>query len=187
MGYLSAIFYLVIIGVSADAVASSVYVNDQLRVGVRPEPSQVVAPIGVVLTGMKLKVLDRQEPFIKIRTDKGLEGWIKDIYVTKKVPAILQLKDIEKKQQHALSKISDVEKTKVALEEANAVLNDQIVILKTQREALQRNNIERIVANVRPAKGIAMYWLFICIVLGFAAGYFWHRYQSMKRLGGLRI
>lgn len=187
MRYFGVIFCLLAIGFSANTLANSVFVNDQLRVGVRPEPSQVVAPIGVVLTGMKLEVLERQAPFIKIRTEKGLEGWIKDIYVTRKIPAILQLKEIEKKQQQTLSKIDDIEQTKTALEEANIVLSDQIVALKSQREELQRNNIERIVSNARPSKGLALYWLVISVVLGFVAGYFWHRHQSMKRLGGLRI
>lgn len=187
MRYFNFIVYAILLGSSMNAWAKSVYVNDQLRVGVRPEASQVVAPIGVVLTGMKLEVLQRKNSFIRIRTEKGLEGWIKDIYVTDKIPAILRLKDIEKQQKASKETMNDVEKTKLALEEANAILNSKIDVLKAQRAELQRANAVQIVSNAASGKGSIILWLIFCSAIGFAAGYFWHRHQSMKRLGGLRL
>jgi len=187
MRYLSVVFYLVLFGFSVNTWAKTVFVNDQLRVGVRPEPSQLVAPVGVVLTGMKLEILAAKGSFIKIRTEKGLEGWIKDIYVTDKVPAILRLKDIEQQQKKSNSKIEEIEKTKQALEDANSVLSNQITTLKKQRAELQRTNAVQIVTNATSGNGMIIFGLIFCLVLGFVAGYFWHRRQSMKRLGGLRI
>jgi len=187
MRYISAIFCVLLLSFSASALAKSVFVNDQLRVGVRPEPSQVVAPIGVVLTGMKLEVLARQEPFIKIRSAKGVEGWIKDIYVTDKVPAILLLNDLEKQQKISLAKMQEIEKTKEALEKANSILNNQIDILKAQRAELQRSKAVEIITNASSVKGISILWLVLSVGLGIGVGYLWHRYQTMKRLGGLRV
>lgn len=187
MRYFNVVFYIVLLGLSANAWGKTVFVNDQLRVGVRPEPSQLVAPIGVVLTGMKLEVLSTKDAFIKIRTKDGLEGWIKDIYVTDKVPAILRLKDIEQKQKTFKSKIGEVEKTKVALEAANTLLNNQIDVLKSQRAELQRANAVQIVTSATSSNASIIFWLILSLVIGFLAGYFWHRHQSMKRLGGLRI
>ncbi len=187
MRYFSAIFYLVLLGSSASVLAQSVFVNDQLRVGVRPEPSQLAAPVGVVLTGMKLQVLERKDPFIKIRTDKGLEGWIKDIYVTDKTPAILRVKDLENLQKKAQQELQDVVKAKTALEEANSILNDQIDSLKTQRAELQHSQAIKIISSARPGDGFSTIWLVGGIIIGFLLGYLWHRRQSMKRLGGLRI
>ncbi len=187
MRYFSAIFYLVLLGFSADVLAQSVFVNDQLRVGVRPEPSQLVAPVGVVLTGMKLQVLERKDPFIKIRTEKGLEGWIKDIYVTDKTPAILRVKDLQNQQKKVQQELQDVVKTKTALEEANAILNDRIDALKAQRAEFQRNQAIQIISSAKSGSGVSIIWSIGGIVIGFILGYLWHRHQSMKRLGGLRI
>lgn len=187
MRYFSVIFCIVLFGLTTNVWAKSVFVNDQLRVGVRPEPSQIVAPVGVVLTGMKLEVLESKDAFIKIRTKDGLEGWIKDIYVTNKIPAILRLKDIEEEQKTFTAKMSEVEKAKLALEEANTILNNQIDVLKAQRAELQRTNAVQIVSNAASSKDSIIFWLALCVVTGFLAGYFWHRHQSMKRLGGLRI
>lgn len=187
MRYFNVVFYIVLLGLSANTWGKAVFVNDQLRVGVRPEASQLVAPIGVVLTGMKLEVLSTKDAFIKIRTKDGLEGWIKDIYVTDKVPAILRLKDIEQKQKTFKSKIDEVEKTKVALEAANTLLNNKIDVLKSQRAELQRANAVQIVSSATSGSANIILWLILSLVIGFLVGYFWHRHQSMKRLGGLRI
>lgn len=187
MRYLTGSICFLLLTFSVNVLAESVFVNDKLRVGVRPEPSQIVAPIGVVLTGMKLEVLDRKAPFIKIRTDKGLEGWIKDIYVTSEVPAVLRLKEIEKEQKKSRAKMADIEKTRAALEEANSILNEKIDLLKAQRAELQRANAVQIVSSARPGKGISLLWLALSLVVGVVIGYLWHRRQSMKRLGGLRI
>ncbi|MBN4080403.1 TIGR04211 family SH3 domain-containing protein [Beggiatoa alba] len=187
MRFLSAIFYLVLFIQSASVMAKSVFVNDQLRVGVRPEPTQIVAPIGVVLTGMKLEVLKRKDIFIKIRAENGLEGWIKDIYVTEKIPAILRLKDLDRKHKKSQQQLLGVEKTKTALEEDNSILKDKINVLKAERAELQRNQIIQTVSSTRLDKGLPVLWLIISLIIGFIGGFFWHRYQSMKRLGGLRI
>lgn len=187
MRYLNVVFYIGLLGLSVNAWGKSVFVNDQLRVGVRPEPSQVVAPIGVVLTGMKLEVLATKSSFVKIRTEEGLEGWIKDIYVTDKVPAILRLKDVELQQQKYKAKMDEIEKTKSALEAANSILNNQIDVLKSQRAELQRNNAVQVVTNATSSNASIIFWVILCLVSGFLAGYFWYRHQSMKRLGGLRI
>ncbi len=187
MRYFSAIFYLVLLGLCTNSFAESVFVNDQLRVGVRPEPSQLAAPVGVVLTGMKLDVLERRGHFIKIRTDKGLEGWIKDIYVAKKTPAILRVKDLENQQKKAQQELSAMVDTKKALEEANSILNDRIDKLKTQRAELQRNQATQIISSVKPSDILLIILLIVGVIVGFISGYLWHRHQSMKRLGGLRI
>lgn len=187
MRYLNIIFYLFLLSLSINVFAKSVFVNDQLRVGVRPEASQVVAPIGVVLTGMKLDVLERKNSFIRIRTKNGLEGWVKDIYVTDKVPAILQLQEIEKQQKKFTAKMSEVEENKLALEEANTILNNKIDVLQAQRAELQRTNAIQVVSNATSGNGSSIFWIVLSGVAGFLIGYLWHRYQTMRRLGGLRI
>ena len=55
---------------SPSASSQSIFVNDNLRVGVRAEPSTQVVPFSVVITGMKLKVLDKIDGYIKIETKK---------------------------------------------------------------------------------------------------------------------
>ena len=58
------------------AGAETVYVTDNLRIGVRPEPDNNAPPVGVVISGMKLEVLKRSDDYVKIRSSEGVEGWI---------------------------------------------------------------------------------------------------------------
>ncbi|NIQ12581.1 MAG: TIGR04211 family SH3 domain-containing protein, partial [Gammaproteobacteria bacterium] len=110
---------------SAQADPDTVYISDTLRVGVRSEPDSRAIPIGVVMTGMKLEVLDRQDNFIRIRTEKGLTGWIKDIYALEKPPAVIQLKQLRASQAMVTSGMEELQQTVKVLEETNTSLNEQ--------------------------------------------------------------
>ncbi|MCK4709580.1 MAG: TIGR04211 family SH3 domain-containing protein, partial [Gammaproteobacteria bacterium] len=76
--------------------AEAVYVDDRLRVGVRNETGNRVAPHAIVYTGMKLEILEEDGNFIRIKTEKGIEGWIKKTYVTSDRPAKDLLAELRK-------------------------------------------------------------------------------------------
>ncbi len=80
------LLFLFAIHLSA-AQAETVYVDDRLRVGVRKETGNRIAPHAIVHTGMKLEILEEDGNFIRIKTEKGIEGWIKKTYVTPDRPA----------------------------------------------------------------------------------------------------
>jgi len=67
------------------SAAEYVYISDNLRVGVRTEPVSGLPPISVVFTGMRLELHENVDGYVRITTNKGISGWIKDIYVTKKM------------------------------------------------------------------------------------------------------
>ena len=107
---LSTIISLILVSCSLTVNAAEyVYISDNLRVGVRTEPVSGVPPISVVFTGMRLKVHEREEGYVKITTDKGVTGWIKDIYVTKKAPAIIQLNTLRKKYDNLKKELSHIQ------------------------------------------------------------------------------
>jgi SH3 domain protein len=175
--------------VSITVYADTVYVSDNLRVGVRPEPDSGYTPVGVVLTGMKLEVLDSQKGFLKIRTAQGLTGWIKDIYVVEKAPAIIKLKHLQKRHKQATAQLNEMQGTIKALENANSVLNNKVDQLKQERSRLQLLQAKSISSQHQETS--TWYWwliaLAVVIASGFVGGIQWNRYQAMKRLGGLRV
>ena len=171
------------------AQAASVYVSDNLRVGVRPEPNSNIAPIGVVLTGMKLEVLERRENYIKIRTEKNLVGWIKSIYVVDEAPAVIQLTQLKQRHQAAQKQINELQESLKLLEKSNLQLNEQVDTLKADRSRLQLQ-IARGDIPAQPGQSRWGWWLLLALIgalVVFFAGVFWHRQQTMKRLGGLRF
>ena len=178
-----------LLATSVSAVAKTVYVSDNLRVGVRPEPDNAYTPVGVVSTGMKLEVLDSQQGFSKIRTEDGLTGWIKDIYLVEKPPAVITLQEIQKTHTSLTAKVKEMETTITSLEDTNSALNDQVDQLKEERTRLQELHDQSVSSQQQSES--SWYWWLLAIIVGvsgaFIAGVQWNRQQAMKRLGGLRI
>lgn len=184
-----AVFLSVLI--PASVFAGYVYVNDTLRVGVRPEPSNSVGPISVVVTGMKLEVLERNDGYLKIKTDGGVEGWIKDIYVTETVPAQIELEQLRKKFQQLSSESGKSGDQIKAAQQANLALSDEVDSLKKQNRELQiklMKHQESVSGGSNVLKYLLLALLFVgLLVAGIFIGVIWHRRQAMKRLGGLRV
>jgi SH3-like domain-containing protein len=171
--------------------AEVVYINDVLRVGVRPEPNNSVSPVNVVMTGMKLEVLDRSEGFIQIRTEQGVEGWIKEIYASGQRPAQLELADLRQKHQQLVGESSQASETIKAANEANAALQQQLDELKEQNQVMAAE-LQEIRKNTETDSSLMIFvisglLMLALFVAGLVIGISWHRQQVTKRLGGLRF
>lgn len=169
------------------SAAEYVYISDKLRVGVRTEPVSGVPPISVVFTGMRLKVHEKADGYVKITTDKGVTGWIKDIYVTDKAPAIIQLNAFKVKYDKLKKELSQGSSTVAVLEKANLALTEQIDELKLERREWSRERATLVASQYKESSWFWIVELIVLIVLSFVAGIYWYKTHVMKRLGGLRV
>ncbi len=80
---------------SASTFATTAYVGDNLRVGVRNKPGTQTPPITVINSGEKLDVLENDGKYSRIKTSKGAEGWVRNTYLSKTPPAKLRLAELE--------------------------------------------------------------------------------------------
>lgn len=194
MDYRPLIFLLCLAGpFNGPALAAdntdTVYIDDMLRVGVRPEPNSRSTPVGVVTTGIQLEVLDSRGDYLRIRTDKGLTGWIKAIYATEEPPAMIQVERLEKKQAENLEELEALRQNMTVLEEANENLNSQLERVKAERSKLQLRLARDNSAHKR-GSSYGFLWLLGLVVAAaasFAGGVFWQRRKTTRRLGGLRL
>jgi len=186
--FLSSVMSVLLLSYSVNlAAAEYVYISDNLRVGVRTEPVSGIPPIGVVFTGMRLEVHEKADGYVKITTNKGLTGWIKDIYVTKKAPAIIQLNTILLKYEKLKKELSQGSDTTAMLEKANAALNEKVNELKAERREWSRERATLLASQHKDSDWFGIVVTIVLIVLSFIAGIFWYKSQVMKRLGGLRV
>lgn len=171
--------------------AETVYVGDTLRVGVRTLPQASATPFNVVVTGMALEVLDRQNGFIKIRTEKGVEGWISEAYTTQNRPALLRLPDVEHQRDALRAELGVAQKTladdarqRQALVQENRALEKHNAALRSELAQLRQ-----LQANTRVGFGWLFWWLALVplAIAGFGVGAAWHRSRVTRRLGGLRV
>lgn len=186
--FLSLIISLLMLSCAVSVSAAEyVYISDNLRVGVRTEPVSGVPPISVVFTGMRLEVHERSEGYLKITTDKGITGWIRDIYVTKKPPAIIQLNALQAKYDTLLKELSQGSNTAAVLEKANIALNEQLDELKAERREWTRERATLMASHYKESSWFWVVEVIALIVLSFIAGIYWYKTHVMKRLGGLRV
>jgi len=186
--FLSVMISFLVLGYSIPVNAAEyVYISDNLRVGVRTEPVSGVPPISVVFTGMRLEVHEKVDGYVKITTDKGVTGWIKDIYVTKKAPAIIQLNALQKKHDKLKKALSQGSDTSSILEKANMALTEQVDELKAERREWSRDRAKLMASQYKDSSWLWLVEILVLIGLSFAAGVFWYKMQVMKRLGGLKV
>jgi len=87
--------FLLCSNLAFSAYAETVYVDDRLRVGVRKEPGNRIAPHAIIHTGMQLEILEEAEDgYIRIKTKDGIEGWIRKNYITSERPAKERLQEL---------------------------------------------------------------------------------------------
>lgn len=181
---------LILLALSARA-EEVVYISDVLRVGVRPEPDSRTSPVGVVITGMRLEVLERQDNYLRIKTDKGLTGWIKDIYVANDPPAMLQLEALQARQDTNKQQLEALQQELQVMQETNQSLSKQIDELRDERSKLlsQVEQVEPAPREHQPVESWTWWMIGLLVVAAsaFTGGITWHRQQTIKRLGGLRF
>ncbi len=172
--------------------AEQVYVSDTLRVGVRPEPDNRTAPVAVVLSGMRLEVLERREGYLRVRTEKGVTGWVREAYVVASPPATVRLAAMEARQAALAKRLAEAEAAAQALEKANQQLLQRVDSLTAERSRLirQQARLQAAVPEPRPFRSTWMWWLLgitVVAAAGFFTGISWYRQSVMRRLGGLRV
>ncbi|MDH5445911.1 MAG: TIGR04211 family SH3 domain-containing protein [Gammaproteobacteria bacterium] len=185
--YLRSIVVMVLVLLSGTTFAKTVYVNDQIRVGLRPEPNNDAAPLTVVATGDKLELLDKDSGYVLVRTAEGTEGWIKEIYTTATVPAIVQLRSLNQKAGGTDVKLQELNKQITLMESANKVLTEELEEVKNEKSKYQLQ-----LMALKSGQGGSgwFFWLggiVVFTIASFILGMYWYRNQAMKRLGGLRI
>jgi len=189
--------------------SATLYVGDNLRVGIRPAPEANTASLLVVNTGTELELIEKKGKYIKVRSPNGVEGWVKGAYLSSNKPSSILLKQATSKIKQLEKKINALSKNNTntrSTHEANAQthiitrlqsektqLEQQITSLRTQSGnaelITQENNSLSLRFNFLNNEliMITLGSLIFLLSLGFLFGVSWHKHQVTKRLGGLSL
>lgn len=77
------------------AVAETRYVSDQLVVTVRSQKGDKYNILESLMTSSPVEILEEDKTYVKVRTIKGTEGFIRKQYITKKLPKAIQIKRLQ--------------------------------------------------------------------------------------------
>ena len=75
--------------------ADTRYVSDRLIISVRDGQNQDAAVLGYIETGAPVDVLEEKDDFLKIRTENGIEGWVRAQYIVSAKPRVLIIEDLK--------------------------------------------------------------------------------------------
>jgi len=109
-----AIFFIVafIVPASVNSVlADTRYVSDRLIISVRDGQGQNAAVLGYIETGASVDILEEKEDLLKIRTEDGIEGWVRAQYIVSEKPRALIIENM-KNEIAALNKEIETFKNK---------------------------------------------------------------------------
>ncbi len=176
---------------AGSAMSETLYVIDTLRLGVRASPDPADSSIAVVTTGEALTVLGREGDYVRIRSEKGDEGWVSQAYVSPEKPARLQLEQMQKELAQSEAQRTELRKT---LAESTSSLGDmetRIAELSEENTVLQQQLDKYTSATARLKREYA--WVYqtlvgIALLVGaFFLGVGWYKHYVRQRLGGMEI
>lgn len=190
MRFLTAL--LLSLSLTTIAFAETVYVDDSLRVGVRPEPDNNYSPTSVVVSGMILEVLERKGSYMLIRTPSGVEGWVSNSYVTKKKPAQILLDELRQEEKVLQETINVLNSRIESLSQSEKQLRIKLSDMEQENtEVKEQLNEDSRIAGLLSGSTTPWWSNLIFLILlslgSFGGGVLWYRKLLAKKLGGLSI
>lgn len=92
---------VLLLAFAISAPAETRYISDLLVVTVRSNKTNNYEVLATLITASPVEILEEDKTYVKIRTEKGVEGFIRKQYVSKAIPKSIQV-DRLKKQKTAL-------------------------------------------------------------------------------------
>ena len=187
---------LFLLGLSATLAAKTLYVVDEIRVGLREEANSTSKIVGVADTGTALDVLDTQGSYILVKTESGKQGWIHKNYTLEELPAKLRIDAVIAAGEKLKGEIGELKQTIAQLDTSRDSLMGEKNALQTQlqtREADIAQLREQLATYTGEAGNMPPLWLILVgaavllFAVGMLLGYNMYKRKVAQRLGGLHF
>lgn len=180
------------------AAAETLYVTDQLYLGLYASKEASGRPLSTVVSGTPLNVLERGARVAKVRTPDGSVGWVKTAYLVADKPARLIVSQLQAQTDTAKKQLAAARKRERAAE-ARATELQQKTATATRLTSRQSADLQQLREQNQDyrqqaaayATSVSLPWYLLTSVLalaaGFAAALLWVDRRIRKRHGGFRI
>ena len=88
--------------------AATGYISDMLVVTVRAQPDNNATVLTTAQTGARLEIIEEKKGFMLVRTKKGIEGYVRSQYVSKKIPKTEKIKQLVTKSTQLQQQIDQL-------------------------------------------------------------------------------
>ena len=180
------------------AAAETVYVTDNLRLGLHQAEDTSDRAFRMLESGQALEVISRNRNYANVRLPDGVVGYVKAAYLVDEKPAKLIVAETIA-QRDALA--AELEETKQAfagpsatidgLKNQAAELTAKLESAEAEIDALREENASIQGLKERYKGSLPLRWVggatAVCGIVGFLLGLWWVDHRSRKRHGGIRI
>lgn len=182
----------------AAARAETMYVTDNLRLGLHQAADTSDRAFRVLDSGQALEVVSRNRNYALVELPDGARGYVKAAYLVDEKPAKLIVEEVRSERDALAERLAALEQefsgSGARIQALEARLAEQAEALETSRAAVAELTEENDAFRSRLAVyRFSLPWpivlgaVLVCLVLGFAAGTWWFDYRSRRRHGGFRI
>jgi SH3 domain protein len=185
---------MAVLPVMAFATEGTVYVTDELRLGLYDGEQTTGRPFQTLLSGAKLEVLERALMTVRVRTEDGVEGWVKTAYLVDTEPARRRLEALERDTAKLSGQLDSIRGADVAKTERIESLEADLAAARqstTDMPELQRRNAELNSALNATGTNVSVRWLLLAAIAAFAAGclagYQWLDRRVRRQFSGLKV
>jgi len=132
------------------AIAETVYVTDELRLGVREGPGANTEIIDVAQSGQAMALLAVEGQWARVRLEDGREGWVLERYLTQGITANLKLDRLQNRYDSLRDQAEN-------LREENRQLNRELGELRAELQTAARTAAESAEAYEQLKTGASEY------------------------------
>jgi SH3 domain protein len=180
------------------AIAETVYVTDNLRLGMHQAADTSDRPFRNLDSGQAVEILSRDRNYAHVRLPDGVSGYVKAAYLVVDKPAKLIVAETQADKDRLQAELDDLRKQFEGPAETIASLEQQAAELGTQLESSRQRVMELDQQNddlrSRQAQyqySMPLFWVAgaigVSIVGGLLLGLWWVDRRSRQRHGGIRI
>ena len=178
--------------------AETVYVTDNLRLGLHEAADTSGPAIQTLDSGQELEILSRNRNYANVRLPDGTEGYVKAAYLVADKPAKLIVTETQAESDRLRVKLEDLRQQFAGPAAIIAALEDESAGLRVQADENETRvaELSTTVANLRQQQAqfqgsMPLSWvggaLGVCLIGGFLVGLWWVDRRSRQRHGGIRI
>jgi hypothetical protein len=160
--------------------AESLYVIDELIVGVSSTADESGERIGSIRSGDRVEVLDRHDAYARVRLSSGAQGWVKSAYLSAAAPPQrqerAQILELERLKSEVAKLQDEVSSARAAAPLARAPAADPSAATAAERAS-----------PGRPSWQWALGCWLLALLAGFVLGWRMLDRRIRRKYGGLRI
>ena len=102
------VFTVFMVGLSHEAFAEVQYVSDMLIISVREGQNPEDPALGYLPSATPVDVLEETDELMRIRTDDGLEGWVRKKFIIKDKPKAIIIQELNQQIEELENNLQNI-------------------------------------------------------------------------------